>query len=226
MTMSKLNKFSVVLAIIFGSVGLCVASDANEVLAKKDTLIEQAEAASPDVLIRTVSDKVIQAIKDLNGKGTFSQIANLVDTYIIPVVNFKDMTASAVGPAWNKATLKEQSDLQQQFKTLLIRTYAGALQQVSDQKITVRPLDKKNLGKEVVVNSILSSSVSGGSQPLKIKYRCVKEVGGEWKIVDLSVMDVWLMQTYRSQFKELINGKGISDLIAALTKLNEGHKAG
>jgi phospholipid transport system substrate-binding protein len=129
------------------------------------------------------------------------------------------MTASAVGPAWRQATPEQQQRLQEEFKKLLVRTYAGALDQVSDQSVTVRPFRGSPDDKEVLVRT----EVRGSGDPVQLDYRLEKTPGeaGGWKIYNLNVLGVWLVDTYRSQFAQEINAKGIDGLIARLAERNK-----
>lgn len=169
---------------------------------------------STDVLDSIRADKAIQA-------GDSSRIVALVDAKIIPNVNFQRMTASAVGPAWRQATAEQQKRLQDEFKTLLVRTYAGALAQVTDQTIFVKPLRSSPEDKEVVVRS----EVKGRGDAIQLDYRLEKTPGegAGWKIYNLNVLGVWLMETYRSQFATEINAKGVDGLIATLTSRNKAN---
>jgi phospholipid transport system substrate-binding protein len=118
---------------------------------------------------------------------------------IMPNVNFQRMTASAVGPAWRQATPEQQKRLQEEFKTLLVRTYSGALAQVSDQTIQrSSPCAPLPEDKEVVVRT----EVRGRGDPIQLDYRLEKTPGraAGWKIFNLNVLGVWLVETYRSQF--------------------------
>jgi phospholipid transport system substrate-binding protein len=150
-----------------------------------------------------------------------SKVVALVDSKIMPNVNFQRMTASAVGPAWRKATPEQQKRLQDEFKILLVRTYAGALAQVSDQQIVVRPLRAAPEDTEVLVRS----EVRGGVDPIQLDYRLEKTPGEGlgWKIYNLNVLGVWLVETYRSQFASEINAKGIDGLIATLQTRNQSN---
>ena len=127
--------------------------------------------------------------------------------------------ASAVGPAWRQATSEQQKRLEEEFKALLVRTYAGALDQVSDQTVTVRPFRGSAEDKEVVVRT----QVRGGGDPVQLDYRLEKTPGvaGGWKIYDLNVLGVWLVDTYRTQFSQQINSNGIDGLITALEERNK-----
>jgi phospholipid transport system substrate-binding protein len=179
-----------------------------------------AEDEAPDVLIKRVSTEVLDQIKSDKSlqSGDVSRIVALVDAKILPHVNFQRMTASAVGPAWRQANPQQKQRLQEAFKTLLVRTYAGALTQVSDQTIAMKPLRAAATDKEVVVRS----EVVGRGDPIQLEYRLEKTPGqgAGWKIYNLNVLGVWLVETYRSQFAQEINAKGIDGLITTLETRN------
>jgi phospholipid transport system substrate-binding protein len=133
----------------------------------------------------------------------------------MPNVDFTRMTASAVGRTWRQATPEQQLRLQQEFKTLLVRTYAGALSQVKDLAITVKPLRAGASDTEVVVRTL----IKGHGEPIQLDYRLEKSADG-WKIYDLNVLGVWLVEAYRGQFLAEIQSKGIDGLIATLAARN------
>jgi phospholipid transport system substrate-binding protein len=204
------------------------AGVASLVLAQGVSGLAWAADEAPDALITRLSTDVLSAIKADKSiqAGDVSKIITLVDTKIMPNVNFQRMTASAVGPAWRQATDAQKQKLQDEFKVLLVRTYSGALAQVSDQEISVRPLRASAEDKEVVVRS----EVRGRGDPVQLDYRLEKTPGegAGWKIYNLNVMGIWLVETYRSQFSQEINAKGIDGLIAALAQRNKSNdkKAG
>ena len=188
-------------------------------------LAAQAADEAPDALIKRISVDVlgqIKADKSLQG-GDLRKIMALVDSRIMPNVNFQRMTAAAVGPAWRQATPEQRQLLQQEFKTLLVRTYSGALAQVSDQSIAFKPLRASPEDKELVVRT----EIIGQGEPIQLDYRLEKTPGqgAGWKIYNLNVMGVWLVETYRSQFAQEINAKGIDGLIAALQARNQRNAA-
>jgi phospholipid transport system substrate-binding protein len=178
---------------------------------------------APEVMIKRLSDDTLAAIKaDKSIKsGDLAKIMALVDTKIMPNVNFQRMTASAVGPAWRQATPEQQKKLQDEFKTLLVRTYAGALSQVDDQVISMKPMRNAPTDTEVVVRS----EVRGRGDPIQLEYRLEKTPGQGtgWKIFNLNVLGVWLVETYRSQFAQEINVKGVDGLIATLSERNRSN---
>lgn len=181
----------------------------------------QDEAA--DALIRRLSVDVLNAIKADKSlqSGDLAKIVALVDSRIMPNVNFQRMTASATGPAWRKASPEQQKRLQDEFKTLLVRTYSGALSQVSDQSVVLKPMRAAPEDKEVVVRS----EIRGRGDPVQLDYRLERTPGegAGWKIYDINVLGVWMVETYRSQFAQEINAKGIDGLIASLAERNKAN---
>jgi phospholipid transport system substrate-binding protein len=174
-----------------------------------------------DALINRLSTEVLNSIKADQSiqAGEVSRIIALVDAKLMPNMNFKRMTASAVGPAWRQASPEQQKRLQDEFKILLVRTYAGALAQVNDLTFIVKPLRASPEDREVVVRTV----IKGRGDPIQLDYRLEKTPGegAGWKIYNLNVMGVWLVETYRSQFVQEINGKGLDGLIATLTDRNK-----
>ena len=176
---------------------------------------------SPEVLIQRVAAELIEAVKSdaalRNGDQT--RVIALVDNRLLPHVNFTRMTASSVGRFWRQATPEQKQKLQAEFKTLLVRTYSGALSQVKDQTLVVKPLRANPGDTEVVVRSELRTP---GRDPVQLDYRVEKTEAG-WKVYDLNVLGVWLVETYRGQFAQEINAKGLDGLIAALAQRNRGN---
>jgi phospholipid transport system substrate-binding protein len=183
----------------------------------------QAEDEAPDAFIKRISVDVLDTIKaDKSMRtGDIAKIITLVDTRIMPHVNFQRMTASAVGPAWRQATPEQQKRLQEEFKTLLVRTYAGALSQVSDQTVAMKPLRASPDDKELIVRS----EVRGSGDPIQLDYRLEKTPGegAGWRIYNLNVLGVWLVETYKSQFSQEINAKGVDGLIDSLAARNKSN---
>ncbi|MBA3057745.1 MAG: ABC transporter substrate-binding protein [Gammaproteobacteria bacterium] len=179
------------------------------------------EAAN--ALIKRLSTEVLGSIKasaSVQG-GDVSTIVALVDTAVMPHMDFKRMTASAVGPAWRQASPQQQRRLQEEFKTLLVRTYAGAVAQVADLRVVVKPLRASPQDAEVVVRT----EIQGRGDPVQLDYRLAKTSGdgAGWKIYNLNVMGVWLVETYRSQFAQEVNAKGVDGLIATLSERNKSN---
>ncbi len=178
-----------------------------------DALIKRL---SMDVLNTVRADKAIQA-------GDIDKVIALVDKTVMPNVNFRRMTAAAVGPGWRQATPEQQKRLQDEFKVLLVRTYAGALAQVSDQTVRIKPMRAAADDKDVLVRT----EIVGKGDPIQLDYRLEKTPGegAGWKIYNLNVLGVWLVETYRSQFAQEINAKGIDGLIDTLVARNKSNAA-
>ena len=177
---------------------------------------------APDALIMRVGLEVlrqIQADPVLRG-GDIDRIMALVDGQLMPHVNFRRMTASAVGRFWRQATPEQRTRLQDEFKLLLVRTYSGALSHVTDQTLVLRPSRFTPQDTEVVVRTELR----GRSEPIQIDYRLERTPQG-WKVFDLNVMGIWLVDTYRNQFTTEINARGLDGLITALTERNRASAA-
>lgn len=181
-----------------------------------------AQEEAPDALIKRLSVDVLDKIKadKTIQAGDMTKVMALVDSQVMPSVNFTRMTASAVGRSWRQATPEQQKKLQEEFKALLIRTYSGALSQVKDQTISVKPLRAAAADTEVIVRT----EVMGRGDPIQLDYR-LEKVGSAWKIYDLNVLGVWLVETYRTQFAQEINAKGIDGLIASLADRNKANNA-
>jgi phospholipid transport system substrate-binding protein len=178
-----------------------------------------ANEEAPDAMIKRLSTDILDQIKADKAiqAGDVSKVVALVDSKVMPNVNFQRMTASAVGRNWRQATPEQQKRLQDEFKTLLIKTYSGALSQVKDQTIAVKPLRAAAEDTEVTVRS----EIRGRGEPIQLDYRLEKASGG-WKIYDLNVLGVWLVETYRGQFASEISAKGIDGLINTLAERNKG----
>ena len=177
---------------------------------------------APDVKIMRIGNEVMRLILAdpvLRG-GDIDRIMVLVDTHLMPHVNFARMTASAVGRHWRAATPEQRSRLQDEFKLLLVRTYSGALSRLTDQQLVLRPNRFTPQDTEVVVRTELR----GRSEPIQIDYRLERTPQG-WKVFDFNVMGIWLVDTYRNQFTTEINARGIDGLIAALTERNRAGAA-
>ena len=176
-----------------------------------------ADAGTPDQLIRQLSLETIEAVKadkDIQA-GNVGKIIALVDAKVMPHVNFQRMTASAVGRFWRQATPDQQGKLQAEFKTLLVRTYAGALTQVKDQTIGLKPLRAQPTDTEVVVRT----EIRGKGDPIQLDYR-LEKAGDVWKIYDVNVLGIWLADQYRNSFAQEIGANGIDGLIKSLADKN------
>ena len=184
----------------------------------------RAEPVAADAFVRQVSADVIDAVKADKAiqAGDVGKIRALVDAKVMPHVNFQRMTASSVGPQWRSATPDQQKRMLTEFQTLMVNTYSGALTQVKDQAVVVKPLRAAPDQTELVVRS----EVRGKGDPIQLDYR-MEKTGGGWKIYDVNVLGVWLADTsFKSQFAPIAQNNGIDALIANLADLNKKAAAG
>lgn len=178
-----------------------------------DALVDRLTKEALDTIAK---DKAVQA-------GDVGRIIALMDEKLMPYLNFQRMTASAVGPGWRQATPEQRSRLEGEFKTLLVRTYAGAMSQAKNLSFQVKPMRSAPEDNEVIVRTV----ITGRGDPVQLDYRLEKTpgVGAGWKIFNMNVLGVWLVDTYRSQFAQEINATGIDGLIAKLVDMNKSNAA-
>ena len=207
------------LASAFGVAAPLATATAWMVLAAPAAVAAEAAAEqAPDAFIKAITDDVFVAVKSDKGiqQGDLRKVQALVDSKIMPNVNLQRMTASAVGRNWRQATPEQQKRLQEEFKSLLIYTYAGAVQQVRDQQVEVKP----SRGRPEDTDQVVRTLVKGKGDPIQLDYR-VEKAGDGWKIYDVNVMGAWLVQTYQSSFAQEVSASGIDGLIAKLAERNK-----
>jgi phospholipid transport system substrate-binding protein len=177
-----------------------------------------AQPGAPDAFVRTISNDVLTTARNDKAiqSGDINAIVALVDHKVMPAVAFETVTRSAVGPQWRSATPDQRARLQAEFKILLVRVYAGALTQLKDQTVEITKTQPVPGGTQVVVQS----EVRGKGEPIKLDYR-LDQVQGAWKIIDVNVGGIWLVQSYRSQFAQELGAGGIDGLIAKLVERNK-----
>lgn len=186
--------------------GFVAASAVAQAQQKPEDLVRQV---STDVLEAAKADTSIQA-------GDLKKVSALVEAKVLPHVNFTRMTSKTIGPAWNKATPEQKQTVQAEFRTLLLRTYAGALAQVKDQTVDVRPVKDASDDSNVLVKS----EIRGKGQPIQLDYR-LEKAGDTWKIWDVNVSGLWLVTTYQGQFKPIVSQSGVDGVIKLLQDLNK-----
>lgn len=173
---------------------------------------------APDQMIRRVTDEVMAAVRENRDiqRGDLDSIRRLVEQKIVPHLDFARTTALATGPYWRQATPQQRQQLQDEFRALLMHTYASALAQVRDQKISYDPLRAAPDETDVVVSAHASNS---RGEPVDFGYRLIRHDDG-WKVYDVNVLGVWMVQAYRQSFAEQIRQSGIDGLIKALAEKN------
>lgn len=174
--------------------------------------------AAPDALVRQIAIEVMDTAKADKAiqAGDVNRIIALVDAKVMPHLNFEVMTRAAVGPQWRSATPEQRSRLQAEFKTLLVRVYAGAMTQIKDQTVEVTKTVPVSGSTQVVVQS----EVRGKGESFKLDYRLDKQAEA-WKIIDVNVGGIWLVQSYRTQFAPEITKGGLDGLIGTLADRNK-----
>ncbi|MEM5330255.1 ABC transporter substrate-binding protein [Paraburkholderia sp. JHI2823] len=179
---------------------------------------QTVDTSNPDAMMKTITQQVMDQIKgdkSIQG-GDLSKITQLVNEKILPYTDFRRTTQLAMGRNWRTATPEQQQQVIEQFKTLLIRTYSGALAQVRDQQIQYKPFRANPDDTDVVVRS----TVLNNGQPIELDYRLYKTAQG-WRVYDINVLGAWLIQAYQQQFQEKIQQGGVDGLIQFLTQRNQ-----
>jgi len=172
----------------------------------------------PDALIKMVVTDVMTSVKadpEIQ-KGNIPKVMELVEKKIVPFTDMRRTTEMAMGPNWKKATPEQQAILTSEFKTLLMRTYSGALSQLRDQTVQFKALRAAPDDKEVVVKTV----VIGRGDPISLDYRLEKGANG-WKVYDMNIMGAWLVEAYRNQFANQIGQNGIDGLVKFLQDRNK-----
>ncbi len=176
--------------------------------------------AAPEVFVKALAEDVLNVLKQDSAlqQGNVRRINEVVDARVLPYVDFEKTTRLAVGRYWRDATPQQRQQLVDGFRSTLVRTYSGAFRQVSPQTgITMLPFRGDASANDVVVNTQVRQP---GSQPAGVDYRLERTPSG-WKIYDVSVENIWLIQNYRNQFASQIQQNGIDGLIKTLNQRNQ-----
>ena len=174
---------------------------------------------APDELARSVTDEVlsiVRANKELQA-GNPQKVAQLVEAKVLPHFNFTRMTQRAVGRNWRQASPEQQKTLIEEFKTLLVRTYATAFAQYRNQTVDYRPLRMGPGDTDVVVKSLIKQPAG---QPIAIDYG-MERVSGAWKVYDVKIEGISLVDNYRNTFSGEVQRGGIDGLIRTLSNKNK-----
>jgi len=175
----------------------------------------------PDQFVLNAANEALAVLKSDGSvkSGDLARINQVVDQHILPYVDFQKTTRLAAGRYWRQADERQRQALAEAFRGTLIRTYSGALTRV-DGTTTIKllPFRGDANADDVVVRSTISQS---NAQPVQVDYRLGKEAGRGWRIYDLNVEGIWLIENYRNQFAQQINQNGIDGLIDALNQRNK-----
>lgn len=177
---------------------------------------------SPDVLIKEVSTQILstlQADATLRA-GDPARVDQAVNTLLLPYTDFDRTTQIAAGRYWAQATPDQQRQLAQAFRILLVRTYAGALKNAGNQTLQFRPYRAAPDDTAVTVRTYVINK----GEPVDVDYRLYRTPSG-WKIYDVSILGLWLTNTYRDQFTPILDSQGVAGLLQALQVRNSGMSA-
>jgi phospholipid transport system substrate-binding protein len=181
------------------------------------------KAESPQVLVETVTGKVLAALKEFKAKGGVDNefLDNKIEELILSQMDFADMSRLVLGKHWRAATEDQRTRFVEQFRTLLVRTYKTSLVEYTDEKINFLPFrESEDPNKLATVRSEIIRS-NGPSIPINYSLR-FKEADG-WKVFDIGIEGISLVTNYRSSFSREITQSGIDHLIDSLRKRNAGH---
>ncbi len=180
-----------------------------------------AAIEAPDLMVQRLSNDVLERIRtdrDIQN-GDLRRVSEFVDATVMPKVDFARMTALAVGRNWRQATPEQQKQLMTEFRALLLRTYSGALSSARDVTLRLRPLRADPADTEIVVRSEI---LRPRSEPIQLDYRLQRTAEG-WKIYDVNVLGIWLVESYRNQFAQEVSANGIDGLIRTLSEKNRAY---
>jgi phospholipid transport system substrate-binding protein len=174
---------------------------------------------APDALVQSVSTEVLDAIKadPALRSGDFDKLQKLIDDKVAPYVDFDRMTRLSVGRGWRDATPEQRQALIREFRTYVLRTYSGALSKVTDHQVKMRPFRAEAADKEVMVRTQVAPSAG---DPIQLDYRLEMTDSG-WKIYDVTILGVSMVETFRNSFASEINQNGVDGLIKALADRNK-----
>lgn len=179
--------------------------------------VSAQDAATPDGLVKSVVNDVmstVKADKDMQA-GNIGKITALVEQKIIPNANFQKTTQIAMGRNWSKASPEQQKQITEEFKTLLIRTYAGAIAQIRDQTVQYRPYR----GTADDTDATIRTQVINKGEPIQMDYRLEKTAQG-WKVYDINVLGAWLTEAYKGSFNTIVGQQGVEGVIKTLQDRN------
>jgi len=178
-----------------------------------------AQLTPPDALVKEVMldiQRYVVADKDVRG-GDRAKTIQLIEQKALPHFNQLGMTALAVGVHWRKATPEQKKRLVEEFRALILRTYASSLSAFGDQKFEFLPLKLKPEDTDVTVQVRILQS---GTQPVLVEYDMEKTPNG-WKCFDIRIAGISLVVNYRTEFGIIVRDKGIDGLIDALATKNK-----
>lgn len=180
--------------------------------------VQAADALAPDALAKSVTDEVlaiVRADKDIQS-GNKKKVLQLVESKVAPHFNFVRMTQLAMGRNWRQASAEQQKLVVDEFRTLLVRTYTAAFTQYKNQTVEYRSPRMAAADNDVVVQSFIKQPAG---QPVAVDYS-MEKTGGGWKVYNVKIEGVSLVENYRNTFNTEIQKSGVEGLIKSLSERN------
>lgn len=180
--------------------------------------------SSPLPMLEDTANQIIATLKQNKAslKNNPQVIHQAVQRYLLPNVDVSGMSRSVLGrQAWSKASASERKQFATAFTQLVIRTYASPLAEYTDETIKFLPIRGSLSSRFLRVNSVI---VRSNGQNIPLSYSLVSK-NGTWKIYDLSVEGVSLLQSFRSQFAEALRSSSMQDLIKQMNQRSSVKKA-
>jgi phospholipid transport system substrate-binding protein len=174
---------------------------------------------TPDAQVKSVSTEVINVLKsDPAILSNQAKLKELIESKLLPNFNFGRMTQLAMGRNWAKASPEQQAALTKEFRTLLVRTYSGALANFRNNTIDFRPLRMQPTDTDVTVKTVI---MQANGQGIPIDYSLEKGADGAWKAYDVVVAGVSLVTNYRDEFNNVVRDQGVDALVKQLQGKNK-----
>ena len=174
---------------------------------------------APDALAKSVTEEVLAAIK--NDKelvaGNQKKLLELVEAKVLPHFNFEGMTRLAMGRNWRSASPDQQKQLISEFRTLLVRNYTTAFTSYKNQTVDYKPVRMKADDTDVTVQSLIKQP---SGPPVAVDYS-MEKAGSAWKVYNIKVEGVSLVENYRNTFNTEIQKNGVDGLIKSLADKNK-----
>ena len=206
----KINRLFLVAAMAF-----TVTAPAS---AAAESVPTAADIAAPDAVVRKTTDDIIALLKQnkaVYAKDT-SKLYAMVDERVLPIFDFERMSQWVLGRYWRQTSEEQRSRFVQEFRNLLVRTYATALLNYTDQKVVIQPTQKKSEREALVKTEVQQGS---GAPAVPIHYSFYKGEG-DWKVFDVTIDGVSLVSNYRGTYASKIKQQGIDGLIASIAASN------
>lgn len=182
-------------------------------------VLAQANIMPPDQLVKQIAQDTYTYVNQDAGlqRGDTAKLIEWAEKSVLTNFDFNHMTRLAVGKDWRQTTPEQKKQLVQEFRRLLVRTYANAFISVNkNQTIEYKPFKMNGDEQEVVVKTMI---VKPGAKPLDVNFSLEKGAEG-WKVYDITVAGVSLITNYRESFAQEIHANGVDGLIKMLNDKN------